>query len=215
MDSERERLNRFLDGELDPEERNALLRELEEDPELRGRYLELHDAVRTAELSEAPPPPPGLAAEILRRLPERRPSLPQRLRAFLFGERVLRWNLAAAGAALALLVAVAVSVMQFAAPRTTGQASMPGRTITVQFRFFAPQASSVAVAGEFNRWRPEATALRKQNGGTWVADIRLQPGTYVYMFVVDGSTWVPDPDADAYRDDGFGYRNSVKQVYDL
>jgi hypothetical protein len=32
------------------------------------------------------------------------------------------------------------------------------------------------------------------------------------MFVVDGTAWVTDPDAESFQDDGFGNRNAVVRV---
>jgi 1,4-alpha-glucan branching enzyme len=54
--------------------------------------------------------------------------------------------------------------------------------------------------------------MKRQPDGLWTIDIKLKPGTYNYMFVVDGEMWVTDPDAGLYRDDGFGYKNSVVRV---
>jgi len=59
------------------------------------------------------------------------------------------------------------------------------------------------------------TQLSRSKSGEWQVEVPLRAGTYAYMFVVDGRTWLPDPDADAYRDDGFGSRNSVRRVYHL
>jgi anti-sigma factor RsiW len=66
----------------------------------------------------------------------------------------------------------------------------------------------VTVAGTFNGWDPEVTALRKE-GGVWIAQLVLSPETYEYMFVEDGETWVTDPLAMQTRDDGFGRKNAV------
>jgi hypothetical protein len=66
----------------------------------------------------------------------------------------------------------------------------------------------VTVAGTFNGWDPDVTALRKENG-LWIAQLVLSPQTYEYMFVEDGETWVTDPLAIQTRDDGFGRKNAV------
>jgi 1,4-alpha-glucan branching enzyme len=68
----------------------------------------------------------------------------------------------------------------------------------------------VAVAGDFNGWRTDDALLDDADGdGTFVGTLRLPPGSYAYMFVVDGDRWVTDPFAGTYRDDDFGHRNAV------
>ncbi|HUH03230.1 MAG TPA: alpha-amylase family glycosyl hydrolase, partial [Kofleriaceae bacterium] len=47
-----------------------------------------------------------------------------------------------------------------------------------------------------------------RSGDAWVAELTLEPGTYQYKFVVDG-TWIADPGNPTTVDDGFGGTNSV------
>jgi hypothetical protein len=85
--------------------------------------------------------------------------------------------------------------------------------IYVQFAFANPNAKSVTVAGDFNDWNAEATALRDTDGdGVWTGMIALRPGMHKYMFVVDGEQWVTDPEAESYVDDGCGMRNAVSAI---
>ncbi len=56
-----------------------------------------------------------------------------------------------------------------------------------RFELHAPAASRAFVAGSFNDWRPDATPMRRQTDGRWVADIDVPPGRHEYKFVVDGS----------------------------
>ena len=102
-----------------------------------------------------------------------------------------RWPALAAAAGLALVLVL---------PR--------GKS--VPFTLLAPQASSVAVVGDFNDWKP--TPLVKNGAGAWVARVRLAPGQYNYAFVVDGSRWVADPTAPRNAVDDFGSPNSVVTV---
>ena len=76
----------------------------------------------------------------------------------------------------------------------------------------APEAHHVSVAGTFNKWKVDANVLTKQENGVWTISIPLKPGEYNYMFVVDGKAWVTDPNAETYRDDGFGNKNAVVRV---
>ena len=75
--------------------------------------------------------------------------------------------------------------------------------------YYAPAARRVAIAGTFNKWAVDADKLTRRDDGIWTIDVSLKPGVYTYMFVVDGTSWVTDPKADSYRDDGFGYKDSV------
>lgn len=57
----------------------------------------------------------------------------------------------------------------------------------VQFRYEAPDASTVAVAGSFNHWNPTADVMRKDERGVWLLILPLSPGRHEYKYVVDGS----------------------------
>jgi 1,4-alpha-glucan branching enzyme len=78
--------------------------------------------------------------------------------------------------------------------------------VLVQFRLDAPQASRVALAGNFTDWQP-TYELTRTAGGVWTITIPLQQGVHRYAFVVDGGTWQPDPLAPSVAD-GFGGQNS-------
>jgi len=79
----------------------------------------------------------------------------------------------------------------------------------VPFTLTAPQASKVAVVGDFNDWKP--TPLVKNGTGSWETRLRLAPGQYNYVFMVDGKL-VPDPAAPKVAVDDFGSPNSVVTV---
>lgn len=93
--------------------------------------------------------------------------------------------------------------------QTVSAAAMPERVPT-RFVYVQDQASSVAVAGDFNDWEPVPMHLRTVNGHrVWSTTLRLREGEHQYMFVVDGEKWVTDPLAPVQREDGFGNRNAV------
>jgi hypothetical protein len=92
-------------------------------------------------------------------------------------------------------------------------AAYAGGEQQVSFIFLAPAASNVSVVGEFNDWDTGATPLaRVDERGIWTVTLPLRPGRYLYMFVVDGTRWAPDPAAPVAPDDGFGVPNSVVTV---
>ncbi len=66
----------------------------------------------------------------------------------------------------------------------------------------------VALAGDFNAWRPVLMARRN---GTFEATMQLPPRKYQYKFVVDG-TWQQDPTASGAVPNAFGTANSVVHV---
>src|SRR5580658_2322475 len=83
--------------------------------------------------------------------------------------------------------------------------------VPVRFEFTDPTATTVCVAGTFNRWQPEAKALHSTGGGRWWKETVLAPGSYEYCLVVDGR-WIPDPLASETVPNPYGGRNSVLNV---
>jgi len=81
----------------------------------------------------------------------------------------------------------------------------------VTFEYDDPNAGEVSVAGEFNGWDPAAHPLEKGGDGVWRATLEIEPGTYEYKFVVDG-TWVEDPANPETVSDPYGGKNSVLMV---
>jgi 1,4-alpha-glucan branching enzyme len=90
------------------------------------------------------------------------------------------------------------------------QAALPAGTVLVRFELVAPQAGRVALAGSFNNWN-DSTILFSESSetGRWAVTVPLPPGEHEYLFVVDGERWIPDPEAHAQVDDGFGNLNSM------
>jgi hypothetical protein len=128
--------------------------------------------------------------------------------------RPATWALGAA--ALALLFVVVARPRHVAPtlslPRVAS--APPVAPTVVRFALAAPKARSVALAGDFNAWRPEATPLERGADGVWFVRLPLSPGNWSYSFVVDGQ-WVEDPLAESWRADGFGGKNAVVRVGDV
>ena len=80
-----------------------------------------------------------------------------------------------------------------------------------QFVLVAPQASSVALVGDFNDWDPARSPMRTAQG-VWATTVPLAPGRYRYAFLVNGVEWRADPGAPAAHDDEFGTPSSVITV---
>ncbi len=225
MNGVRELMHKFLDRELSAEEMAELLKLMEADSRLNEEFIGLQEAVRTMECAERLSPPLSFAPEVMRRLPEPKAPFAERLREFFLRGRTLRWNMAAALATLALAVIVISGIFEsrngivqsLKKNESATPVDSPGdaSAVAVRFVFPAPKAKTVAIAGDFNKWRTDGSILKRRDGGIWTIEIPLSPGIHQYMFIVDGEAWVPDPDAREHRDDGFGYRNSVVRVESL
>ncbi len=56
----------------------------------------------------------------------------------------------------------------------------------VLFTYFAPDAQSVYLVGDFNNWNTSANPMKKNEDGVWSITLPLPPGKYQYKFFVDG-----------------------------
>lgn len=204
-DEREKKLRELLGPEFSDEEISEILRE---EPGL-GEGIEGFAARWQSLRREVPPLPADFTARVMRRLES--PTLWERFR--------VRWlsfpRLAAAGALAAGLVGILylgyfrepalgppLSVHEVLGPE--GQ-----KVYFVRFVLRQPGAKQVSVAGDFNQWTPAALTPSAEAEGLFTVEVPLAEGTYGYAFVVDGRSWVPDPAADRWVDDGFGQRNSV------
>jgi anti-sigma factor RsiW len=216
MDKMRERFHKLLDGEMSPEEERDLLERLDGDADLRKEFDGLAGAVHMVESSERMPLDASFTSEVIRRLPLERQSGWKRISDFLFGERVLRWNVATLAAVSAVLFLVVATGLLFQQQKKVAMVAGSGQTETgaktVTLSFYAPAAKTVSLAGDFNKWSVDKGQMKRRSDGTWTLEIPLSPGVYHYMFVLDGSDWVTDPRAESYRDDGFGNKNAILRI---
>lgn len=200
-----ERLQRYLDGELPLGELPAELH-----AEARAWEALLDDARRAAPAGA----PPGLENRILAgvRVTARRPKRKAWLDWLLRPRPVPVSPLALAlGSVLIVLVALLPWAL-------SGRGEMAGGAsgrVLVQFVVQAPAAETVHVVGDFNDWQPTIPLTDPDGDGVWSGRVALAPGVHEYMFVVDGSNWITDPNASSYQDDGFGQRNAVVAVAPL
>jgi 1,4-alpha-glucan branching enzyme len=78
----------------------------------------------------------------------------------------------------------------------------------VTFSFLAPNAQSVALAGDFTGWQQAPLDLKKDKSGIWKKIVSLPPGRYEYRLLVDGQ-WHDDPDCTERQPNQFGGANCV------
>ena len=81
----------------------------------------------------------------------------------------------------------------------------------IKFKYVAPFAQSIFVAGTFNDWNPTSCPLRKNGFGEWNTSLTLPPGRHEYRFIVDG-VWECDQEPVECIPNAFGTWNSVVQV---
>lgn len=205
------RLQAWLDGEL----------ELDALPEpLRARadeWTAMLDAVRDHPAPGATPGATDRVMAAIRAEAAEPPSLLERIASglgWLGRPRPIRMPPLAAAALLALAV-WAGAHLSGGESLPIGAATADGSRVYVQFVIAAPEASSVALAGDFNEWTPSIELSDPDRDGVWSARVALEAGVHEYMFVIDGNEWRPDPHALAYADDGFGQRNSIVAVAPL
>lgn len=211
MDKNREIIHKILDGEASEDEKKIIARSVEMDAGLKKEFAALENTVRMLKKSERREPPMSFNAEVMQRLPRKRTGIFARIRQFLFGSRVLHWNMATAlGVAVIVLFGVITMSRVHREPSMIAAGPVESE-MNVRLTFYAPQAQTVSVAGDFNKWKTDADVM-KGTDGMWTIELKLKPGVYSYSFVVDGKSWVADPGAQSYTDDGFGSRNAELRV---
>lgn len=85
------------------------------------------------------------------------------------------------------------------------------RAKPAEFKFYAPQAKKVSLAGNFNNWDTKALTAKKDSKGTWAVKVSLKPGRYEYKFVVDGS-WMNDPKCSSCVSNSLGSQNCIIEI---
>ncbi len=187
------RLQEALDGERDPGELPA---------DLREAYARLISVTQVLSAT----PRLSVAARVMAEIRQNPASAPAQTRGPL--RRSLRWlgrpiivRLRPAWT-LALAAGLAATLLLRFGPSSP----VPGVAEGVaKFVGHFPGARSVEVVGSFNDWSRGALALNDDDhDGIWHVDAVLPAGQHEYMFVVDGERWVSDPLAGRYVDDGFG-----------
>lgn len=84
-------------------------------------------------------------------------------------------------------------------------------TKSTEFKFYAPQARRVSLAGSFNNWNSRTLSAKKDSQGNWMVKVNLKPGRYEYKFIVDGN-WTNDPRCSWYIPNNLGTQNCVMEV---
>ena len=71
-------------------------------------------------------------------------------------------------------------------------------------------AETVSVVGDFNNWDASAAPMSKLKTGEFTSLLELEKGkAYEFRYLINGSEWCNDSEADSYVPNGFGAENSV------
>ncbi len=202
------RFRRWLDQEMSDAEAGAFLASLSESE--RREAMALAALAGAAARLPGTTPSEGFGARTMARVRTRRP--PRRSVWTWLRTPSLSPLGALAGAAVVAAGAFGLAEWHARPPapsEAVARARPAGGQVVARLAYRAPFAREVAVAGDFNGWKPEAARMHRGEGGVWTVEIPLSHRTrYEYMFVVDGR-WVTDPSAPATVDDGFGGRNAL------
>jgi 1,4-alpha-glucan branching enzyme len=77
----------------------------------------------------------------------------------------------------------------------------------------AVQGDNVFLVGDFNNWDEKATKMKREKDGSFNITLELQQGReYQFRYLVNGSEWHNDWQADKYVPNPFSGDNSVVVV---
>lgn len=79
------------------------------------------------------------------------------------------------------------------------------------FKYFAPEAKEICIAGSFNQWMDKDLYLKKDKTGHWKVALPLGKGRYEYRYIVDGN-WTNAQDQLECVPNSYGTWNSVIQI---
>jgi len=86
-------------------------------------------------------------------------------------------------------------------PEVEEEPEIPVEKYPFNIRIRIPEASTVFIAGTFNKWKKDEYRLEKEEGDWWVYDDKLPEGNHNYKFVVNNREWYVDFDSEIVTDD--------------
>jgi len=207
-----ELLNLYIDQELDAESTQTVIEHLKDCPTCQDEYLRLREMVASLNLLPQVSIPQNFTQNIMAKISQEeiqiQSSWIDRIKKQV---SIPRFSFPLVGAA-----ATAVLVLFFAFTfffNTPVVSPVCSAEVEFSLRISDNKAHTVAIAGDFNNWDPQANILEDlEEDGIWTGTLKLEPGRYEYMFVMDGEKWFPDPNALRYVKDGFGNKNAILEI---
>jgi 1,4-alpha-glucan branching enzyme len=92
--------------------------------------------------------------------------------------------------------------------------SKSGTICRVTFKYNNSDSSeNAALVGDFNNWSVQENPMKKLKNGAFSVTISLPAGnSYQFRYLLDGSNWVNDAEADSYVTNQYGEENSIVTV---
>jgi hypothetical protein len=193
------------DATVDP----AVKEHLRSCPRCTHAYEQWTALAKTLQSVPAEQTPPGLAQRIKERLRAdgQRQSGSFRIHAFRPRLAFVIPNLLAVAGVIAVLLILPKThapVIQM----QKAHADLVSRSFSVALQ----GAHKVTIAGDFNGWDAKSDTLARNKDGAWAITLQLSRGDYQYQFIIDNTTWVPDPGNPVRINDGFGGFNSGMEL---
>jgi 1,4-alpha-glucan branching enzyme len=74
-------------------------------------------------------------------------------------------------------------------------------------------AKTAVLCGDFNEWKTDETPMKKLKDGSFSTTVSLAPGkAYRFRYLLDGTRWENDWEADEYLPNSHGEDDSVVKV---
>ncbi len=205
-------LNSYIDKTLNTDTAKQVDEHLKSCPICNKEYQSLKEIITSLNSLSPQPVPKNLTENIMAKISQKeiqiQTSWMNRIKRQISIPR-LSFRLVGAAAVAVVTVFFAFTFM-FNTPDTSPICSAE---VKFSLKINDNRAHTVAIAGDFNGWNPQANILEDPEGdGIWTGTLNLKPGRYEYMFVLDGEKWFPDPNALRYVKDGFGNRNAILEI---
>jgi len=206
-------INPYIDQTLETDTAQQVEEHLKSCPACREEYQKLKEIATSLNSFPQVSAPQNIAQTIIAKIYKEkiqiRTSWADHLKRLAFAPR-FSFRLAGGIALITAVIVFLAFTFIFNQPDITPQC-----LAEVQFtlRLSEGKVQTVAIAGDFNQWNSQNNRLEDPDGdGIWTATLKLPPGRYEYMFVLDGGKWVPDPNANRFVKDGFGNMNAILEI---
>ena len=205
-------LNPYIDQALDAGMAQQINEHLKSCPDCNKEYQRLNKIITSLNSLSPQPAPANFTQSIMTKISQEEIQI-QSSWMDLLKKRIsiprFSFRLVGTAAAAALVIFFAFTFIF----NTPDVPSICSAEVQFSLRISDGKAHTVAIAGDFNGWNSQANLLEDPDGdGIWTGTLKLEPGRYEYMFVLDGEKWFPDPNALRYVKDGFGNKNAILEI---